>query len=193
MKEWQEVANKEQLIFCEIQHIQTQQRPGQYTPTPKPKFQTPPTHFWKAPGANAMNVDLATTGDTPNASTRICYNCQKPGHIKANCCSPRVPCVNTAQIQEATIHKMCGYCSKPGHNAKECYSLKREKAQLMQNPSTTNSKAQAQVTETSSDAGTEQILLTKDNFKDMLLSLLDEECTTVVKEMLSQDFLGETN
>jgi hypothetical protein len=84
MKEWQEVANKEQLVFREIQHIRTQRQLGQHTPTPKPRFQTP-TCFWKALGPNAMNVDLATTGDTPNTSTRICYNCQKPGHIKANC------------------------------------------------------------------------------------------------------------
>jgi hypothetical protein len=193
MKEWQEVANKEQLIFHKIQHIQTQQGTGQYTPTPKPKFQTPLTHFWKALGPNAMNIDLTTTEDTPNASTRICYNCQKPGHIKANCHSPRAPCVNIAQTQEATICKTCGYCRKPGHDAKECYSLKREKAWLMQSPSTTNSKAQARVMETNSDAGTEQILLTKDNFKDMLLSLPDEEHMTVVEEMLSQDFSGETN
>jgi hypothetical protein len=47
--------------------------------------------------------------------------------------------------------------------------------------------------ETSSDVGTEQILLTKDNFKDMLLMLPEEECMTVVEEMLSQDFSGETN
>jgi hypothetical protein len=44
-----------------------------------------------------------------------------------------------------------------------------------------------------SDAGTEQILLTKDNFKDMLLNLLDEECATVIEEMLSQDFSEGTN
>jgi hypothetical protein len=47
--------------------------------------------------------------------------------------------------------------------------------------------------ETSSDAGTEQILFTKDNFKDMLLMLSEEEGVTVVEEMLSQDFSGETN
>jgi TFIIF-interacting CTD phosphatase-like protein len=142
-----------------------------------------------------MNVDLVTMGDTPNASTRVCYNCQKPGHIKANCQSPRVPRANTTQTQEATTCKMCGYCSKPGHDAKECYSLKREKARLAQ--SQTSSKAQARVTETSSDAGTEQILLTKDNlrdnFKDMMMSLPDKERATVVEEMLSQDFSGETN
>ena len=190
MKEWQEVANKEQLIFREIQHIRTQRGQGQYTPNPKPKFQTPSTRFWKAPGPNAMNVDLATTGD---ASTRICYNCQKPGHIKANCRSPRAPRAEMAQIQGTTTRKTCGYCSKPGHDAKDCYSLIREKARTTQTPSITNSKAQARVTETSSDAGTEQILLTKDNFKDMLLSLPDEERATVVEEMLSQDFSGETN
>jgi hypothetical protein len=44
-----------------------------------------------------------------------------------------------------------------------------------------------------SDAGTEQILLTKDNFKDMLLDLPDKEHATVIEEMLSQDFSGETN
>ena len=44
-------------------------------------------------------------------------------------------------------------------------------------------QAQAQVMETSLDAGTEQILLTKDNFKDMLLSLSDKECATVVEEI----------
>jgi hypothetical protein len=49
------------------------------------------------------------------------------------------------------------------------------------------------MTETTSDAGTEQILLTKDNFKDMLLDLPNEECTTVIEEMLSQDFSRETN
>jgi hypothetical protein len=56
-----------------------------------------------------------------------------------------------------------------------------------------NSQTQARVTETSSDAGTEQILLTKDNFRDMLLTLPEEERATVVEEMLSQDFSGETN
>jgi hypothetical protein len=127
MKEWQEVAAKEQLIFCEIQHVRTQQGLGQYTPTPKLKFQTPPTCFWKAPGPNAMNVDLATTGDTPNMSTHICYNCQKPGHIKAYCRSPRAPRINTTQNQEVRTRKMCGYCSKPGHDTTQCYSLKRER------------------------------------------------------------------
>jgi hypothetical protein len=75
----------------------------------------------------------------------------------------------------------------------QCYSLKRGKAQTVQNPNTTNSNTQARVTETSSDAGTEQILLTKDNFKDMLLTLPEEECATVIEEMLSQEFSGETN
>jgi hypothetical protein len=192
MKEWQEVTNKEQLVFCEIQHIRNQRQLGQHTPTLKPRFQ-PPTHFWKAPGPNTMNVDLATTGDTPNASIRICYNCQKPGHIKANCQSPRAPHANTIQTQETTTRKMCGYCSKPSHDAKECYSLKREKTWLAQSQTSSNSKAQARVTETSSDAGTEQILLTKDNFKDMIMLLPDEEHATVVEEMLSQDFSGETN
>jgi hypothetical protein len=39
----------------------------------------------------------------------------------------------------------------------------------------------------------EKILLTKDNFKDMLLTIPEEERATVVEEMLSQDFSGETN
>jgi hypothetical protein len=54
-------------------------------------------------------------------------------------------------------------------------------------------QVQARVTATASDAGTEQVLLTKDNFKDMLLELLDKEWATVIEEMLSQDFSGETN
>jgi hypothetical protein len=86
------------------------------------------------------------------------------------------------------MKKTCGYCSKPGHNATQC--LKREKPPSTQSR---NSQAQARVTETNSDTGTEQILLTKDNFKDMLLTLPEEECVTVVEEMLSQDFSGETN
>jgi hypothetical protein len=49
------------------------------------------------------------------------------------------------------------------------------------------------MTKAVSDAGTEQILLTKDNFKDMLLELPDNECTTVIEDMLSQDFSRETN
>jgi hypothetical protein len=44
-----------------------------------------------------------------------------------------------------------------------------------------------------SDIETKQVLLTKDNFKDMLLELPDEEQATVIEEMLSQDFSGETN
>jgi hypothetical protein len=186
MKEWQEVAAKEQLIFREIQHVRTQRGLGQHTPTPKPKYQTPPMRFWKAQGPNAMNVDIIKTGD--NMSTHLCYNCQKPGHIKANCRSPKVPQISTAEHQR--YRKACGYCSKPGHNATQCYTLKREKPYSMQSK---NSQAQARVTEASSNAGTEQILLTKDNFKDMLLTLPEEECATVVEEMLSQDFSGETN
>jgi hypothetical protein len=88
---------------------------------------------------------------------------------------------------------MCRYCSKPGHDTTQCYSLKKGKARTVESPNTTNSQTQARVTETSSDAGTEQILLTKDNFKDMLLSLPDKERATIVEEMLSQDFSGETN
>jgi hypothetical protein len=187
MKEWQEVAAKEQLIFHEIQHVRTQRGLKQHAPTPKPKYQTPPTRFWKAPGPNAMNVDLMTTGD--NTSTRLCYNCQKPRHIKANCRSPRAPRIGTAEHQR-TSRKICGYCSKLGHNATECYTLKKEKP-----PSaySRNTQTHARTTETSSDAGTEQILLTKDNFKDMLLTIPEEERVTVVEEMLSQDFSGETN
>jgi hypothetical protein len=138
MKEWQEVAAKEQLIFCNIQHVQTQRGLGQHTPTPKPKFQTPPTHFWKAPGPNTMNVDLTTTGD--NTSTCLCYNCQKPGHIKANCRSPRALHIDTTQNQGFRSCKTCGYCSKPGHNATQCYTLKREKP-----PSIQSQNAQTQV------------------------------------------------
>jgi hypothetical protein len=125
MKEWQEVAAKEQLIFHEIQHIRTQRGLGQHTPTPKPKYQTPPTRFWKAQGPNAMNVDIINTGD--NTSTRLCYNCQKPGHIKANCRSPKVPQIGTTEHQRYTNkRRICGYCSKPGHDATQCYALKRE-------------------------------------------------------------------
>jgi hypothetical protein len=85
---------------------------------------------------------------------------------------------------------MCRFCSKPGHDATQCYALKREKPLSTQSQ---NAQTQVRATEASSDAGTEQILLTKDNFKDMLLTLPEEEHTTVVEEMLSQDFLGETN
>jgi hypothetical protein len=195
MKEWQEVAAKEQLIFREIQHIRTQQ--GQYSPQPRQKFQTPPTHFWKAPGPNAMNVDLANVEDITNMTVRVCYNCQKPGHIKANCWSPRASHTNNMQNQGTMNRKMCGYCSKPGHNAQECYALKREKARLVQSPSTTNTKTQAWTTEASSDAGTEQILLTKESlqkdFREMLLKLPEEEQVMAIEKMLSQDFSGETN
>jgi hypothetical protein len=54
-------------------------------------------------------------------------------------------------------------------------------------------QTQVRTTETASDTGTEQVLLTKDNFKDMLLDLPNEECATVIEEMLSQDFSRETN
>jgi Zinc knuckle len=130
-----------------------------------------------------MNVDLATTSD-PNPC--LCYNCQKPGHIKANCRSPRVQQTNTQQPQ-----KKCTFCSKTGHTVQECYTLQHERTQLTQYQKP--AQTQVRTTETASDAGTEQILLTKDNFKDMLLDLPDEERATVIKEMLSQDFSGETN
>jgi hypothetical protein len=89
------------------------------------------------------------------------------------------------------MQKKCTFCSKNGHTVQECYTLQREKTRLTQyqRPAQT----QARTTETTSDAGTEQILLTKENFKDMLLDLPDEERTTVIEEMLSQDFSGETN
>jgi hypothetical protein len=185
MKEWQEVAAKEQLIFREIQHMQTQWGLRQHL-VPKPKAQTPPTQFWKAPGPNVMNVDLATTEDKPPMC--ICYNCQKPRHIKANCCNPRAPRTSTTENQRFNNCKTCGYCSKPGHDATQCYALKR-----LPSTQSWNAQTQVQATETNSDAGTEKILLTKDNFKDMLLTIPKEERATVVEEMLSQDFSGETN
>jgi Zinc knuckle len=156
---------------------------GQPIQTPRQKIQPNPTRFWRAPGPNAMNVDLATT---TKQTPRLCYNCQKPGHIKANCRSPRVQRTNTQQTQ-----KKCTFCSKNGHTVQECYALQQEKTRLTQyqRPAQT----QVRTTETMSNAGTEQILLTKENFKDMLLDLPDEERATVIEEMLSQDFSGETN
>jgi Retrotransposon gag protein/Zinc knuckle len=183
MQQWQDTTKKEHQIFQEIQHVRFQRKLGQPILVPKQKVQQNPTQFWRAPGPNAMNVDLATTTD-PNPC--LCYNCQKPGHIKANCQSPRVQRTNTQQLQ-----KKCTFCSKIGHTIQECYALQREKTRLMQyqRPAQT----QVRTTETTSDAGTKQILLTKDNFKDMLLNLPDKECATVIEEMLSQDFSGETN
>jgi hypothetical protein len=89
------------------------------------------------------------------------------------------------------MQKKCTFCSKNGHTVQECYALQREKTQLTQYQKPT--QTQVRTTETVSDAETEQILLTKDSFKDMLLDLPDEECATVIEEMLSQDFSGETN
>jgi hypothetical protein len=89
------------------------------------------------------------------------------------------------------MQKKCTFCSKIGHTVQECYALQQEKTQLTQYQRPT--QTQVRMTETTSDAGTEQILLTKENFKDMLLDLPDEEHATVIKEMLSQDFSGETN
>jgi Retrotransposon gag protein/Zinc knuckle len=182
MAQWQDTAKKEHQIFWEIQHIRFQHGIGQ-PPVPKQKVQQNLTHFWKAPGPNAMNVDLATATD-PNPC--LCYNCQKPGHIKANCRNPKAQQTNTQQTQ-----KKCTFCSKTGHMVQECYALQQEKTQLTQYQRLT--QTQARVTETTSDTGTEQVLLTKDNFKDMLLDLPDKECATIIEEMLSQDFSGETN
>jgi Retrotransposon gag protein/Zinc knuckle len=183
MKEWQDTAKKEHQIFREIQHARYQRKLGQPTQTPRQKVQPNPTRFWRASGPNAMNVDLTTTTEqTP----RLCYNCQKPGHFKANCRSPRVQRTNNQPPQ-----KKCTFCNKNGHTVQECYALQREKTRLTQYQRPT--QTQARTTETTSDAETEQILLTKDNFKDMLLDLPDEERATVIEEMLSQDFSGETN
>jgi hypothetical protein len=46
-------------------------------------------------------------------------------------------------------------------------------------------QAQVRTTKTMLDARTEQVLLTKDNFKDMLLELPDDKCATVIEDMLS--------
>jgi Zinc knuckle len=183
MQQWQDTAKKEHQIFREIQHVQFQRGLGQPIPVPKQKVQQHSTRFWRAPGPNAMNINLTTTTD-PNP--RLCYNCQKPGHIKANCRSPRIPRTNVQQPQ-----KKCTFCSKIGHTVQECYTLQREKTRLTQYQKP--NQTQVRMTKTTSDVGTEQILLTKDNFKDMLLDLPDEEHTTVIKEMLSQDFSRETN
>jgi hypothetical protein len=87
--------------------------------------------------------------------------------------------------------KKCTFCSKNGHIVQECYALQQERTQLTQYQKPT--QTQVRTTETMLDAGTEQVLLTKDNFKDMLLDLPDEEHATVIEEMLNQDFSGETN
>jgi hypothetical protein len=87
--------------------------------------------------------------------------------------------------------KKCTFCSKLGHTIQECYALQQERTQLTQYQKP--AQTQVQTTETMSDAGTEQIFLTKDNFKDMLLNLPDKEHATIIEEMLSQDFSRETN
>jgi hypothetical protein len=69
--------------------------------------------------------------------------------------------------------------------------LQHKKTQLTQYQKPVQS--QVRTTKAASDAETEQVLLTKDNFKDMLLELLDKEHTTIIKDMLSQDFSTETN
>jgi Retrotransposon gag protein len=183
MTEWQNIAKSEHQIYREIQHIRFQCRLGHPTPVPKHKAQQNPTCFWRAPGPNAMNIDLATTTDLTPC---LCYNCQKPGDIKANCRSPRVQRTNPQQTQ-----KKCTFCSKTSHTVQECYALQHEKTQLTQYQKL--AQTQVRTTETASDTGTEQILLTKDNFKDMLLELPDDKHTTVIEEMLSQDFSRETN
>jgi len=179
MSEWQKVARQEQLIFREIQHYRFQRDHGRHTlPTQKVKGPPPTPKYWKAPGPNAMNVDLADS--TPE--TRTCYNCQKQGHLAAHCRSPK-----KARTTQTTAKGTCNYCKKPGHFTNECYALKRKKEQETRQP------AHNRATETQSTQDDEQILLTPNNFRGMMLNLPDEERASVIEEMLSQDFSGETN
>ena len=48
----------------------------------------------------------------PNSQFKRCYNCNKQGHLAANC----------------KERKVCYYCGKAGHIKKACFSLQRNKA-----------------------------------------------------------------
>jgi hypothetical protein len=51
-------------------------------------------------------VTTTTNGATLDPTTRICYGCGKPGHLKNAC---------------RALPKMCAHCQKPGHDVTRCW------------------------------------------------------------------------
>ncbi|KAM9635106.1 endogenous retrovirus group K member 6 Gag polyprotein-like [Morphnus guianensis] len=53
-----------------------------------------------------------------------CYNCGKPGHLKAQCRAKGKPRQNHSQYRQQTVTpvRVCARCQKGGHTARVCHS-----------------------------------------------------------------------
>ena len=75
--------------------------PGLYEPNQEPGIAAILEDVIRRMGAATAN------GAVPAPTTRVCYGCGKPGHLKNVCrASP----------------KICTYCKKPGHEVNQCWA-----------------------------------------------------------------------
>jgi hypothetical protein len=181
MNEWQEAAFEEQGDFLEVQHalgrnpfnvkgaILQNLKEGQKS-----------TKFWKAKGPNAMEVDaVQTEGTEINA-----FNANKGGYQK-----PRTPLTEEEKQALRTL-KLCFYCRQGGHISENCKKKKQKFGQdrralpgqpvrpLPQNFQKPTPKIR------SAEIEGERIMLNKENFREMIQNLDEEDRASVVTELL---------
>jgi hypothetical protein len=180
MDEWQEAAFEEQGDFLEVQHalgrnpynikgaILQNLKEGQK-----------PTKFWKAKGPNAMEVDaVQTEGAEINT-----FN-TKGGNQK-----PKAPLTDEEKQALRTL-KLCFYCRQGGHISENCEKKKQRFGQdrralpgqpvrpLPQNFQKSTPKIR------SAEIEGERIMLNKENFREMIQNLDEEDRASVVTELL---------
>jgi hypothetical protein len=172
MDDWQEAAVEEQGDFLEVQHA-LGRNPYNIKGTilQNLKEGQKPTKFWKAKGPNAMEVDaLQTEGAEINT-----FNTNKGINRK-----PRTP-LTDEEKQALKVLKLCFYCRQSGHISENCDKKKkfgqdrralptqsvRPLPQNFQKPTTPKIR--------STEVEGEQVLLTKDNFREMIQNLDEED------------------
>jgi hypothetical protein len=181
MDEWQEAAVEEQGDFLEVQHA-LGRNPYNVKGTilQNLKEGQKPTKFWKAKGPNAMEVDaVQTEGAEVNT-----FNTNKGINRK-----PRTP-LTDEEKQALRVLKLCFYCRQSGHISENCDKKKKfgqdRRALPTQSVRPLPQSFQKPITPKirSTEVEGEQVLLTKDNFREMIQNLDEEDRASVVTELL---------
>jgi hypothetical protein len=63
--------------------------------------------------------------DFKSNDVKLCFNCDKPGHLSRNCKEPRkIAERNNSRPKFEKSKVICSWCNKPGHVAEKCFAKK---------------------------------------------------------------------